>query len=209
MIVSSPEAIESDVFLQLIKQDPAGPVTKAVRALGQLHQKRMRVSQGMEADTKPEHSPAVYFRNEALMQLKGNKDLQRRLTEADAIAAFYLVLFSQLAGCIADWDEPFAILSEWLVQTGLPVTEEPWLFFQGMTAAGRLAVKGALVSESSLEKMLQRFSDSISSGSIFSLASPQGEVQNSSRFGDVYSGNEGRIGTRTICHSSEVFGWTP
>ncbi|KAF9451906.1 hypothetical protein P691DRAFT_756900 [Macrolepiota fuliginosa MF-IS2] len=133
-----------NLILQLIKQDPTGPVTKAARALGQLHQKKMRVSQGIEADTKPEHSQAVYFHNEALMQLKDNKNLQRRLSESDAVAALYLVLFSQLAGGIIDWDGPFAILCDWLVQTGLPGTEEPWLFFQGMSAAGRLAVKGAL-----------------------------------------------------------------
>lgn len=136
--------IVSTITFNLIKQDPAGPVTKAARALGQLHQKRMRVSQGMESDTRPERSPAFYYRNEALMQIKGNKDLQRRLSEADAVAAFYLILFSQLGGCFADWDEPFAILCDWLAQIGLTSTEEPWLFFQEMSAAGRLAVKGAL-----------------------------------------------------------------
>ncbi|KXN88627.1 Transcriptional regulatory protein pro-1 [Leucoagaricus sp. SymC.cos] len=136
--------VVSSITYNLMKQDPAGPVTKTARALGQLHQKRMRVSQGMEPDTKPEHSPAVYYRNEALMQMRGNKDLQRSLTDADAIAALYLVLFSQLGGCFTDWDEPFTILCDWVVQTGLPVTQEPWLFFQGMSPAGRLAVKGAL-----------------------------------------------------------------
>jgi hypothetical protein len=139
-----------------MKQDPAGPVTKAVRALGQLHLKKMRVSQGMEADTKPEHSPAVYYRNEALVQLKGNKDLQRRLTEADAVAALYLVLFSQLGCCSVDWDEPFAILCDWLATTGLTATEEPWLFLQGMPAAGRFAVKGALVSGSWLPRIFRQ-----------------------------------------------------
>jgi len=133
----------------LIKQDPAGPVAKAARALGQLHQKKMRVSQGLESDTKPEHSPAFYWRKEALMQIKSDKDSRRRPVEAeaDAIASLYLVLFSQLDGCLVDWDEPFAILCDWLVATGLTSTEEPWLFFQGMSDAGRLAVKGTLVSK--------------------------------------------------------------
>lgn len=105
----------------------------------------MRVSQGLESDAKPEHSLALYWRNEALMQIK-SKDAQCRPTEAeaDAIAALYLVLFSQLGGCFVDWDEPFTILCDWLTQTGLTSTEEPWLFFQGMSATGRLAVKGAL-----------------------------------------------------------------
>lgn len=108
----------------------------------------MRVLQGME---EPNPSPADYFRQEALTQLKNNKDLQQRLTVSDAIAAFYLVLFSQLAGCTTDWDEPFSILCDWLVQTKLPATEEPWLFFQDMPAADHLAVKGALVSEHQLK----------------------------------------------------------
>ncbi|KAJ3565173.1 hypothetical protein NP233_g7806 [Leucocoprinus birnbaumii] len=136
--------VVSSITFELMKQDPAGPVTKAAKALGQLHQKRMRVSQGIEQDSRQELSPAFYFRNEALMQIQGNKELQRRLTEADAVAAFYLTLFSQLGGCFADWDEPFGILCDWLVQTGLTSTEEPWLFFQGLPAASRFAVKGAL-----------------------------------------------------------------
>jgi hypothetical protein len=111
----------------------------------------------MEPDSKPEHSTAVYYRNEALMQLKSNKDLQQRLTDADAVAAFYLVLFSQLGGCFTDWDEPFGILCDWLVQLGLPSTEEPWLFFQGMSAAGRLAIKGLLVSKPLLEDIQKKF----------------------------------------------------
>lgn len=139
----------------MIKQDPAGPVAKAAMALGQLHQTKMRVSQGLESDTKPEHSPAFYWRNEALMQIKSKKDLRRRPVEmeADAIASLYLVLFSQLDGCLLDWDEPFTILCDWLVATGLTSTEEPWLFFQGMSAPGRLAVEGTLVSKSIPERI--------------------------------------------------------
>ncbi|KAJ3570485.1 hypothetical protein NP233_g4366 [Leucocoprinus birnbaumii] len=175
--------VVSSITFELMKQDPAGPVTKAARALGQLGQERMRVSQGMEQDSRQELSPASYFRNEALMQIQGKRELQLRLTEADAVAAFYLTLFSQLGGRPADevlmqtqenkelqrrlteegavaafdltpfsqlgghpadWDEPFGILCDWLVQTGLTSTEEPWLFFQGLSAAGRFAVKGAL-----------------------------------------------------------------
>lgn len=130
----------------MIEKDPSGPVTKAVQALGQLHKQRMRVSQGIELDTKPNRSPADYFHQEALTQLKSNKELQQHLNESDAVAALYLVFFSQLSGCVTDWDEPFAILSDWLIQRRLPATEEPWLVFQDMSAGERLVVKGALVS---------------------------------------------------------------
>jgi hypothetical protein len=47
------------------------------------------------------------------------------------------------------------------------------------------------------------------SGLMFSLALRRAGDPDFSRFGDVYSGNEGRIGTRTVCRSSEVFGWIP
>ncbi|XP_006459066.1 hypothetical protein AGABI2DRAFT_201001 [Agaricus bisporus var. bisporus H97] len=134
----------AEVTLSLIEKDPSGPVTKAVQALGQLHKQRMRVSQGIELDTKPNRSPADYFHQEALTQLKSNKELQQHLNESDAVAALYLVFFSQLSGCVTDWDEPFAILSDWLIQRRLPVTEEPWLVFQDMSAGERLVVKGAL-----------------------------------------------------------------
>lgn len=129
-------------------------MAKAVKALVQLHQKKMRVAQGL-SDTKPEHSPAFYWRNEALMQIKSNKDSRHRAVEveSDAIASLYLVLFSQLDGCRVDWNEPFTILCDWLVATGLTSTEEPWLFFQGMSTASRLAVKGTLVSKPILERI--------------------------------------------------------
>lgn len=107
----------------------------------------MRVARGLEApDPHPEHSNAAYFHNEAFFRLDAGKQMQGRYSESDAIAALHLVSFTQLAGGTKDWQPAFSVVSEWLVQTGLPASEDPIVMLRAMGPTAQLVVKATLVS---------------------------------------------------------------
>lgn len=122
-------------------------MSHAVCALASLHFTRMRVARGLEApDPHPEHSNAAYFHNEAFFRLDAGKQMQGRYSESDAIAALHLVSFTQLAGGTKDWQPAFSVVSEWLVQTGLPASEDPIVMLRAMGPTAQLVVKATLVS---------------------------------------------------------------
>ncbi|TFK33218.1 fungal-specific transcription factor domain-containing protein [Crucibulum laeve] len=130
---------------QAIVDDPRGAVTNAISALVDLYSTRRRVAEGLEAPSaNPEHSQPMYLRREALFHLQSNKELRGHWIEHDAIAALHLISFSQLSGGAAEWEAPFDILCEWLVQGGLHVSDNPRMLFDGMSPTGQLLVKAVM-----------------------------------------------------------------
>jgi hypothetical protein len=87
----------------------------------------------------------AYLQNEALLQLENNKNTHGGWTDNDANAALHLVSLSQLSGGNSDWDTPFNILCQWLLQTNLHHAENPWLAFLNLSASVQHYVKATLV----------------------------------------------------------------
>jgi len=95
-----------------------------------------------------ESSTTTYLHQEAFFKLESSKNTDGRWSDNDAIAALHLVSFSQLSGGSIDWEIPFNILSQWLMQQNLVQSnpENPWLTFLALTPLAQLLVKATLVS---------------------------------------------------------------
>lgn len=109
----------------------------------------MRVSQGLEAlNSSMESSTTTYLRQEAFFKLENNKNTEGTWSDNDAIAALHLVSFSQLSGASIDWELPFNILSQWLMQQSLVQSNSgnPWMAFLALTPLAQILVKATLVS---------------------------------------------------------------
>lgn len=118
----------------------------AICALADLHLKQLRVSHGYETPSQaPENSTTGYLRLEALQRLEINKNTNQCWTDNDALAALHLISLSQLSGGASEWETPFNILCEWLAQTGLPSSDNPWVLFLNMSQIAQLYVKATLV----------------------------------------------------------------
>jgi hypothetical protein len=127
-------------------EEPHGAVTLAVCALADLHLKQMRISQGLEAPNQSsENSHANYLKNEAIFTLETNKTTNGFRTDNDAIAALHLLCLSQFSGGGSDWETPFDILGQWLLQQGLHLVEDPWSVFHNLSGVKQLYVKVTLV----------------------------------------------------------------
>ncbi|KAF8150823.1 fungal-specific transcription factor domain-containing protein [Crassisporium funariophilum] len=135
----------TDITYTAVLEEPRGAVTLAICALADLHSKQMRVSQGLEAPNQnSENSSTTYLRQEALFKLESNKNTHGGWTDNDAIAALHLVSLSQLSGGGSDWDTPFNILRQWLLQLNLHLAENPWLAFLSLSPSVQLTVKVTL-----------------------------------------------------------------
>jgi hypothetical protein len=131
--------------IQLIVQDPQGPVANAISALAALHCNRIRMAHGLDAPNPTlENSPAIRFYNTAHQQIYRNK--QTMLSESDANAAIHMLSFSLVSGGVTDWRPMLDIASEWLVRTGITTSDNPKLMMMNMNEASRLALKATMVS---------------------------------------------------------------
>lgn len=128
--------------------EPRGAVTLAICALADLHSKQVRVSQGLEALNSSMESTTTYLRQEAFFKLENSKNTDGAWSDNDAIAALHLVTFSQLSGGGIDWEVPFNILTQWLMQQNLTQSnlETPWMAFIALSPLAQLLVKATLVS---------------------------------------------------------------
>ncbi|KAF9485136.1 hypothetical protein BDN70DRAFT_848342 [Pholiota conissans] len=134
-----------DTTYQAIVEEPHGAVTLAICALAELHMKQMRVSQGLEAPNQSsENSHANYLKNEALFSLETNKANNGYRCDNDAIAALHLLSLSQFSGGGSDWETPFDILGQWLIEQNLHVVEDPWTVFHSLSVVKQLYVKVTL-----------------------------------------------------------------
>jgi len=127
--------------------EPRGAVTLAICALADLHSKQIRVSQGLEAvNSSMESTTTTYLRQEAFFKLENSKNTDGTWSDNDAIAALHLVSFSQLSGGGMDWEAPFNILSQWLMQQNLVQSnsENPWMKFLALAPLAQLLVKATL-----------------------------------------------------------------
>lgn len=109
----------------------------------------MRVSQGLEAlNSSMESSTTTYLRQEAFFKLENNKNTEGTWSDNDAIAALHLVSFSQLSGASIDWEIPFNILSQWLMQQNLVQSNSgnPWMAFLALSPLAQILVKATIVS---------------------------------------------------------------
>lgn len=127
--------------LQLVMQDPQGPVSNAISALAALHCTRTRIAHGLAT---LENSPAIRFYGSAHQQIYRNK--QTMLSESDANAAIHMLSFSLISGGVTDWRPMLDIASEWLVRTGITTSDNPKLMMLSMSEASRLALKTTMVS---------------------------------------------------------------
>ncbi|KAJ3487785.1 hypothetical protein NLJ89_g11681 [Agrocybe chaxingu] len=134
----------TDITYSAIVEEPRGAVSLAICALANLHMKQMRVSQGLEMPNQNAENPTSYLRHEALLRLENNNATHNGWTEKDALAAFHLVSLSQMAGGSCDWEQPFGILSQWLLQTNLHLAENPWMAFLNLSPTSQLCVKATL-----------------------------------------------------------------
>jgi hypothetical protein len=135
----------NDATCTAVCSEAQGAVSLAVCALADLHLKQLRVSQGLEAPSQtPENSSTSYLRMEALQRLEINKNAQHGWSDTDALAAVHLVSLSQLSGGASDWETPFSILCQWLLQTSLTLAENPWMTFLTMSPLAQLNVKATL-----------------------------------------------------------------
>lgn len=131
--------------IQLIVQDPQGPVANAISALAALHCNRIRMAHGLDVPNSTlENSPAIRFYNSAHQQIYRNK--QTMLSESDANAAIHMLSFSLVSGGVTDWRPMLDIASEWLVRTGITTSDNPKLMMMNMNEASRLALKATMVS---------------------------------------------------------------
>ena len=128
--------------------EPRGAVTLAICALADLHSKQMRVSQGLEALNSSMESTTTYLRQEAFFKLENNKNTDGTWSDNDAIAALHLVSFSQLSGGSIDWEIPFNILSQWLMQQNIVQSNSgnPWMTFLALSPLVQILIKATLVS---------------------------------------------------------------
>jgi len=87
-----------------------------------------------------ENTTTTYLRQEALFKLESNKNTNGTWSDNDAIAALHLVSFSQLSGGGIDWEIPFNILSQWLLQQNLVQqnVENPWMAFLALSPLAQL-----------------------------------------------------------------------
>jgi len=108
-------------MIKLITQNPKGAVTNAVCALSN-------------------------FRDEAYFQISSSRQLHGNYMEGDAVAALHLVSFSQLSGGQFPWQDAFAVLCDWLIQTSLPSAENPCTLYNNMSALSQYIVKATIVS---------------------------------------------------------------
>jgi hypothetical protein len=127
--------------IQLVMQDPQGPVSNAISALAALHCIRTRIAHGLAT---LENSPAIRFYGSAHQQIYRNK--QTMLSESDANAAIHMLSFSLISGGVTDWRPMLDIASEWLVRTGITTSDNPKLMMMSMSEASRLALKTTMVS---------------------------------------------------------------
>lgn len=106
----------------------------------------MRISQGLEAPNQStDSSRATYLKNEALFRLESNNTANGFRTDHDAIAALHLLSLSQLSGGGSDWETPFNILCQWLLEKNLHLVEDPWMAFHSLSPVAQLYVKVTLV----------------------------------------------------------------
>ncbi|KAF8813342.1 hypothetical protein BYT27DRAFT_7180822 [Phlegmacium glaucopus] len=137
----------TDATYAAVVGEPRGAVTLAICALADLHSKQMRVSQGLEAlNSSMESSTTTYLRQEAFFKLESSRNTDGRWSDNDAIAALHLVSFSQLSGGSIDWEVPFNILLQWLMQQNLVQSnsENSWMTFLALTPLAQLLVKATL-----------------------------------------------------------------
>lgn len=127
-----------------VAQNPQGTLTNAICALASLHNMRVRAARGLEpVNSTLENSPAIIFYDTAHAQLY--KSREGVLTEGDANAALHLLGFSLFSGGVTDWRPMLDIANDWMVQTGIPVHENPKLAMMSMSQAGRIALKATMV----------------------------------------------------------------
>jgi len=103
----------------LITQNPKGAVTNAVCALSN-------------------------FRDEVYFQISSSRQLHGNYLEGDAVAALHLVSFSQLSGGQFPWQDAFAVLCDWLIQTSLPSAENPCAVYNNMSSFSQYIVKATI-----------------------------------------------------------------
>ena len=140
-------------MVKLITQNPKGAVTNAVCALSSLHLAQTKILQGLDSpESSMEQSKATYFRDEAYFQISSSRQLHGSYTESDAIAALHLVSFSQLSRGQFPWQDAFAVLCDWLIQTTLPSAENPCMVYNNMSSFSQYIVKAAIVSSFLLAK---------------------------------------------------------
>ncbi|KAK2463418.1 hypothetical protein APHAL10511_004504 [Amanita phalloides] len=129
----------------LITQNPKGAVTNAVCALSSLHLVQAGILRGLDSpESSMEQSKATYFREEAYFQINSSRQLHGTYTESDAIAALHLVSFSQLSGGQVPWQDAFAVLCDWLIQTTLPSAENPCVVYNNMSTMSQYIVKATI-----------------------------------------------------------------
>lgn len=134
-------------MVKLITQNPKGAVTNAVCALSSLHLAQTKILQGLDSpESSMEQSKATYFRDEAYFQISSSRQLHGSYTEGDAVAALHLVSFSQLSRGQFPWQDAFAVLCDWLIQTTLPSAENPCMVYNNMSSFSQYIVKAAIVS---------------------------------------------------------------
>jgi len=137
----------TDYTYSAVLGEPRGAVTLAICALADLHSKQMRVSQGLEAlNSSMESSTTTYLRQEAFFRLENSKNTDGTWSDNDAIAALHLVSFSQLSGASIDWDIPFNIMSQWLMQQNVVQSNSgnPWMAFLALSPLAQILVKATL-----------------------------------------------------------------
>lgn len=144
---------------QLIARDPFGPLTNSLCAMAALHNKNVRVAQGLD---QPDNTTANQFFDRAYWQLintsarassisstsAGTSQATPGYSEADALAAIHLVGFFLLKDGSGDWSAHLDTAREWLLHTGLCAegNKEPKVTLAKMNDAEQLAVKMVIVS---------------------------------------------------------------
>jgi len=131
----------TDYTYSAVLGEPRGAVALAICALADWHSKQMRVSQGLEIlNSSMESTTTTYLRQEAFFKLENSKNTDGVWSDNDAIAALHLVSFSQLSGGSIDWEIPFNILSQWLMQQNLVqlTSENPWMAFLALSPLAQL-----------------------------------------------------------------------
>jgi hypothetical protein len=130
-------------MIKLITQNPKGVVANTVCALSSLHLAQTKILQGLDSpESSIEQSKATYFRDEAYFQIGSS----RCYTEGDAVAALHLVSFSQLSSGQFPWQDAFAVLCDWLIQTALQSAENTCMIYNNMSSFSQYIVKATIVS---------------------------------------------------------------
>lgn len=127
-----------------VVQDSGSAVTNAVCAMANLHFARKRIVDNIDPpDPNLENCFALRFHEEACRQLE-NARRSRPLVEADALAAFHLICFSQFSGGVTPWQPAFQVMSDWLSTTGLINSERPALCFRSLNSTAQFLVNSTL-----------------------------------------------------------------